>query len=391
MRILIHMGDPYTMENPCGKRMKVFSDIFILHGHEVIVLAPDHDQTIIGKENVRNCSTVKLKKKTPLNRLLNGLVLGLSTLFESFRVGKIDVVITTTPPPLISLFGWIVAKLKRAKLVYDVRDIWPDVAWEMGSFSQDNLYSRVFVFIRDFMLRHSDLISTVSQGKVKKLQQYAPKAKVIHITNGLDESFLKNEEDKSVCERYKLDQYFTCVYSGNLGLAQGLKQLLAVAKKAQEQVLPVRFFLFGKGVEEENLKRYVEENKLENVCFAGRIPNGQMYTVLKYAKLSFISLVNENLRDSVPTKMFEALGVGCPILLAAVGDSADILNECGLGIAVRPNDEKALWEGLLNIYTNHEEILKNCARARQIILEKYSRQKAAMLLEKYLTGKMIHV
>ena len=298
--------------------------------------------------------------------------------------------ITTSPPPLISLFGWAVAKLKRARLVYDVRDIWPDVAWEMGSFSKDSFYSRVFKFIRDFMLKHSDLVSTVSQGKVKKLQQYAPQAKVIHIANGLDENFLKNKEDESVCGQYKLDQYFTCVYSGNLGLAQGLEQLLSIAKKAQEQDLPVRFLLFGGGIEEEKLKGYVKANKLDNVLFAGRISNAQMYAVLKHTQISFVSLVNENLKDSVPTKIFEALGVGCPVLLAAVGDSAEILRESGLGISCAPKDEKALWEGFMKIYENHAEILKNRESARRVILEKYSRQKAAMLLEKHLAGEIVN-
>ena len=123
---------------------------------------------------------------------------------------------------------------------------------------------------------------------------------------------------------------------------------------------------------------------MDNVVFAGRLPNAEMYTVLKAAQFSFVSLVNENLKDSVPTKMFEALGVGCPVLLSAVGDAADILNAAGLGIAVCPNDDEALWDAFRNLYDHMDDYLRNRDHARAVILEKYSRQKAAAVLEKNL-------
>lgn len=386
MRILIHMGDPYTMENPCGKRMKTFCEVFQRCGHQVVVLAPLHDVSLTGIGEVRDCFAVRLKRKTILNRLANGMMLAISTFVNSLRVGRIDAVITSSPPPLISLSGWLIAKVKRAKLVYDVRDIWPDVAWEMGSFSSDTLYSRVFEFIRNFMLRHSDLVTTVSPGKVQKLKSYAPEAKVINITNGLDEAFLENREDSEILERYELGKRFTCVYCGNLGLAQGLMQLLHIAKRARKKGLPVQFLLFGSGIEETELKRYASENGLENVCFAGRVANEKMYTIFKYANMSFVSLVNKNLKDSIPTKIFEALGVGCPVLLAASGDAVELLNECGLGIAVSPNDEEALWRAFLCMYENQTDILKNRRRAKEIIMKKYSRQAAAHVLEGQLVG-----
>ena len=205
-----------------------------------------------------------------------------------------------------------------------MRDIWPDVAWEMGSFSQKSMYSRVFEWNRNHMLKHSDLVTAVSRGKVQKLKGYCPKAEVVYITNGLDEKFLENRVNSKLVEDYGLDKTFTCVYIGNLGLAQGLMQLLTIAKKAKENKLPVKFLLFGSGVEEKELKAFAEKNNLDNVLFPGRLPNVDMFTVLSYAGLSFVPLVNEKLTDSIPTKLYEALGVGCPVLLAAAGESAEI-------------------------------------------------------------------
>ena len=384
MRIIIHIGDTYQNEGPNAKRMRTFYEAFKEKGHRVSVLAPTYDKTPENNQDIYYCKTPPLTDKSFLNRLMNQIGFGFSSLFKSFKTGKADVVITTAPPALVSPFGWLIAKFKHARLVYDVRDIWPDVAWEMGSFDRHSMYSRIFEFIRDFMLRHSDLVTAVSDGKVKKLQGYAPKTQVINITNGLDEKFLQNTEKQELIELYHLDQKFTCVYVGHLGLAQGLMQLMYVACKAKENSIDVQFLLFGSGVEEKELKQYAEENHLDNVLFPGRLPNADMYTILKYASMSFVSLVNDKLKDSVPTKMFEALGVGCPVLLAAVGDAAAILQECKLGMVVRPNDEEALWKAFLKIYTNLPEILQHREQAQKIICSKYSRQKAALLMEKEL-------
>ena len=384
MRIILHMGDPYPDESPAAKRIRAFYDVLTAHGQKVTVMAPDYRDVKVKQEGTVFCPAVKMKKKTTLMRLLNQLSFAFSSVLYSAIVGKADVVLTTSPPVLISMAGWLIAKMKRAKLVYDVRDIWPDVALEMGSFSEKSFFYKSFAFIRDFMLKHSDLVTAVSPGKVEKLRKYAPNADVVFVTNGLDEKFLENTYRYETAEKYALTSGFNCVYIGNIGWAQGLMQLMYLAERAKGNGLDARFLLFGSGVEEESLRRYAEEHKLDNVVFAGRLPNADMFTVLNAAQLSFVSLVNENLKDSVPTKLFEALGVGCPVLLSAVGDSVDILKESKLGIAVLPNRDDELWNAFLEIYSNRDKYSQNYDHARSIIMTRYSRQRAAVMLEGYL-------
>ncbi len=388
MRILIHMGDPYSMNNPCTKRMRAFRDEFIANGHEVVIMAPK-TEGVEQEDYVTYCPTIALKKKTTIFRLLNSMCFALSSVLYSLKVGRTDVVITTCPPPLINMAGWLIAKIKSAKLIYDVRDIWPDVALEMGSFSEKSLYSKVFAFIRNFMLKHSDLTVAVSNGKVKNLMQYVNNIACTDILNGFDNKFLNNEMNPKLRDKYADSNAFKCVYIGNLGLAQGLHQLLRIAEKAQEQKLKAKFYLYGSGAEEEELKQYVKEHELHNVFFEGRLPNADMFTVLKSVDMSFVSLVNGNLKDSVPTKLYEALGVGCPVLLAAEGDSADILRESKLGITVKPNDEIELWNGFMNLYENIDKYREYTVYAQKLMQGKYSRQAASVKMmreiEKILT------
>ncbi len=384
MRVILHMGDPYPNESPAAKRIRAFYDVLTEHGHHVTVIAPDYRDEKIEVAGTIFCPTIRMKKKTTLMRMMNQLSFAFSSVLYARKAGKADVVLTTSPPVLISMGGWLIAKMKRAKLVYDVRDIWPDVALEMGSFSEGSLFCKIFAFIRDFMLKHSDLVTAVSPGKVEKLKKYAPDADVVFVTNGLDEHFLENEYHPETVEKYGLNSGYNCVYIGNLGWAQGLMQLMHLAERAKGEGLDARFVLFGSGTEEDDLRKYAEDRKLDNVVFAGRLPNAEMFTVLKAAQLSFVSLVNEKLKDSVPTKMFEALGVGCPVLLSAAGDSADILNACKLGIAVQPNRDDDLWNAFMELYSNLDQYLQHRENARNVIMNRYSRQQAAVVLEKHL-------
>lgn len=384
MNILIHMGDSYPDEGPAAKRMRVFYDVWTRLGHNVTVMAPKYEKNPPPYGNTIYCPTVKMKKKTAMLRMLNQLSFACTSLIYSHKAGKADIVLTTSPPALISISGWIIAKAKGAKLVYDVRDIWPDVAWEMGEFGQDSFYSRIFAFVRDFMLKRSDLITTVSPGKVEKLKGYAPQKNVSLASNGLDEAFLENSYNPEIAEKYGLNEGFNCVYIGNLGLAQGLTQMLRLAEKAAKEHLLVRFVLFGGGAQEDMLHRYVEEHGLSNVVFAGRIPNKEIFTVLSCAQMVFVPLVNSNLKDSIPTKLYESLGVGCPVLLAAEGDSAELVKDCKLGVAVSPNDDEGLWNALLDLYNNREAYMAHKEYSRNRILTRYSRQKTAEILEKEL-------
>lgn len=378
-RILIHMGDPYLIDNPCTKRVRAFKEEFKRQGFEVVIMAPAI-KGIARDPEVTYCPTIPLKKKTVFYRLANGISFAVSSVCKLRKTGTIDVVITTTPPALVSMAGWILAKVKRAKLVYDVRDIWPDVALEMNEFTKTSTYYGVFRFIRDFMLRHADLVTAVSDGKTNKLKEYAPYKRIVKIPNGFDIHFLESPLNHALYEKIAVKNQFVCVYTGNLGLAQGLRQLLYLAERVKENGLAVSFRLYGRGAEEQELKEYVRKHRLDNVYFEGCIEHEDIYTVLRAADISFVPLVNEDLKDSIPTKIYEALGAGCPVLLAAEGDAVNVLKETGFGIAVRPNQLEELWNAFLTLYRKKGQMEKRRNYAAELMQGRYSLQYSAQIL-----------
>lgn len=251
MRVIIHSDEYYPTAQACSYRMRVLADAFTQAGDTVTVITSSANldagssKVTDRPERILYSSAVRMKKKTTVMRLINNITFGITSVFTAARAGKADVVITTSPPVLSSGFGWMIARLKRAKLIYDVRDIWPDVAVEMGSFPEDSMYAKLFGRAVRFMYKHADIITTVSPSKVKKLKKYAaayakrnavsPEDRVWSVGNGFDEMIAQSAFDPSVVSQYELDRYFTCVYIGNIGLAQGLGALLDIAAKTKHK------------------------------------------------------------------------------------------------------------------------------------------------------------
>ena len=157
MRVLIHTDEYYPTAQACSYRMQVFADTFTALGDEVTIVTSSANKangtidTTSRKEKIIYSPAIRMKKKTTFMRMLNNLTFGITSIFSAIKAGKADVVLTTSPPPLVSIPGWFIAKWKGAKLIYDVRDIWPDVAVEMGSFAENSLYYKMFKKITGFI------------------------------------------------------------------------------------------------------------------------------------------------------------------------------------------------------------------------------------------------
>ncbi len=391
MKVLIHTDEYSPTAQACTNRMRSFTDALMASGAEVVVICSranlENGEPKKGLEQVIYAPAYRMRKKTAVQRLLNNISFLVNSFFCALKVRNIDVVITTSPPPLVSIAGWAIAKAKKAALIYDVRDIWPDVGLEMGSFSETSIYNKVFSAVTSFMYAHADIITTVSPGKLEKIHSRLTlnrisEEKLLLIGNGFDERVETYPIDERIADQYGLKEAPACVYIGNIGLAQGLESLLQlVAETAHHEV---RFLLFGKGAEKEVLESRAQQLGLHNVVFCGPLSYEYVHTVLHYASMSFISLKSAQMKDSIPTKLYEALGIGCPVLLMAEGDSCDILDETGLGRHVSPEHPEQLAEVFDQMMDNYPAIVQKREYAQGIIHTKYSRQQIGATFAKQI-------
>lgn len=388
MRLLFLTDSYRPSRSACANRACVLVEAMREAGIDVEVLASS--DSLLGApedyakpDHVTFFKTFPLKEKTLVNRLRNNFGGQRASIEVAEGMGGFDVVVCTTPPLLLTTSAIKIAKRKHAGLVLDVRDVWPDVAYEMGSFTPGSPYGRFFACIAKRGFKAADMVTTVSAGKTVKLKGRVPAGTSVELVpNGVDESFVRAGEDPTVVERFCLSEGPVCCYVGNIGLAQGLGTLLDIATVRPD----VRFLLFGEGADKKVLERRAEAEGLSNVEFCGSVNARGVYTVLMHSTLSYVPLVSSRLKDSIPTKLYECVACGCPVLLAAQGDSVDLLEETGLGIHAAPEDPEGLlcaFDALLAREFTPEE--RSAAAAS--MLENHSRQKAAHSFAKTLLGR----
>lgn len=379
MRLLFLTDSYRPSRSACANRASVLVQAMLKQGIDVRVLcssdsllgAPDN---YVKPDYVTFFETFPLQEKTLVNRLKNNFGGQRESIKVAARMGSFDIVLCTTPPLLLTTSAISIAKKNSAKLILDVRDIWPDVAFEMGSFKPNSIYGRFFAHIAKCGFKKADMVTTVSAGKVAKLSSRITKAgsSVRLVPNGIDESFIVASEDQNIVDRFDLNNGTICSYVGNIGLAQGLGTLLDIAAVRPD----IRFLLFGTGADKHKLENRVLDEGIANVEFCGTVDAAGVYTVLKHSALSYVPLVSSQLKDSIPTKLYECIACGCPVLLAAQGDSVDLLEESGLGKHAAPEDPKGLlreFDALIDQKYTKEE--KEIASTR--MLSDHSRQKAA--------------
>lgn len=379
MRLLFLTDSYRPSRSACANRASVLVQAMLKAGIDVRVLcssdsllgAPDN---YVKPDYVTFFETFPLQEKTLVNRLKNNFGGQRESIKVAASMGSFDVVLCTTPPLLLTTSAISIANKKNTKLILDVRDIWPDVAFEMGSFKPNSIYGRFFSHIAKRGFKAADMITTVSSGKVAKLSSriYKSGASVQLVPNGIDESFVDLSESEKIVKRFELNNGTICSYVGNIGLAQGLGTLLDIAAVRPD----IRFLLFGTGADKRKLEYRVLEEGIANVEFCGTVDAAGVYTVLKHSALSYVPLVSSRLKDSIPTKLYECIACGCPVLLAAQGDSVDLLEESGLGKHAAPEDPKGLlreFDALIEQKYTKEE--KEIASTR--MLSEHSRQKAA--------------
>ncbi len=375
MRILYLVDSYRPARSACANRAVVLVEALRAAGHDVQVLASsdsalDAPAGYEKPEHITFFRTFPLRQKSLVNRLRNNFGGQRESIKTARRMGSFDMIICTTPPLLLVSAAIKIAEEKGAKLVWDVRDVWPDVAYEMGSFSPKSLYGRFFAMIAQQGYRSADLVCTVSPGKAAKLSRRFSRGEVVLVPNGVDQGFTALEPDPNMTERFGLGGSSpVCVYVGNIGLAQGLGTLLDIAAKRPE----ARFLLFGNGADRVSLEERAQAEGIGNVRFCGLVDASGVRSILATADVAYVPLVNSQLRDSIPTKLYEALSCGCPVLLAAEGDAADLLDECGLGGHAAPEDADALLSEFDRLFGKPFSTEER-SRAAKWVLANHSRQ-----------------
>lgn len=311
-----------------------------LHGWEHLIVASNlNAQTGRSVGDSEGFVTVPVSSYSSngVARILNWVSYAVSATLRGLRVGRVDAVYGSSPHLLAALAAWVLAVVKRAPFILEVRDLWPKVLVDMNHLSETSLVFRVLTALENFLYARARAIVVMAQGSRDELiSRGVSSDKIVYIPNGADpEDFIPSAPREDLRARYGFDR-ITAVYAGAHGPANGLDLLLDGAAEVPE----VDVVLVGGGVLKEELRNAATRRGLDNVRFMDPIPKDEIPDLLAAADIGLHILADVELfRSAVsPNKVFDYMAAGRATLTNCPGIVTDLVESADAGVAVEPTE-----------------------------------------------------
>jgi glycosyltransferase involved in cell wall biosynthesis len=318
-----------------------------------------------------------------VDRSIDQLSFAAAAMSAAPLVRRADVVLVDSPPLFLGVTAaWFRTALRRPYL-FHVADPWPDYPIQMGALRNAALV-RTARAIESLAYRHASLITTVSPGLVRLLDEHpAACGKVRHLPNGVQVNrFLPDYPAGAARQELGWPEAaLTLVYVGSVGLAQGVDTLIeAVAPLRDKGVVA---HIVGDGYERDRLAADVARRGLDHIRFAEAVSGDRVPLMLAAADAVVVLLrpgwLNEH---ALPTKLVEGLAAGRPIVVSADGDAAAVA-AAGAGVAARAGDADALRQAIERLDDRDSRVVMG-SRARELASSTYDRERIVAVLETYL-------
>jgi colanic acid biosynthesis glycosyl transferase WcaI len=253
-----------------------------------------------------------------------------------------------SPPLPLGVAGWLAAASRRAPFVFNIQDVFPDVAVELGAITNPRVIAAAS-WLERFLYRRADAVTVLSEdlrdNVARKLRGHRPE-RVEVIPNFVDTvRIAPAEPENSYRAEYGLGGRTVVMYAGNVGLSQSLDLVVDAARRHRGRDDLV-FVINGGGSALEDLRR--EAADLDNLRFVPMQPRERLPEVLAAADLHLVPLRTGLARSSVPSKLYSILAAGRPVLASvdAGTEVATTIERAGAGVSVPPEDPDAFCAAL---------------------------------------------
>jgi len=389
MRFLIFTQHfpPETMAT--GRRAFDLAEGLAERGHEVTVITgcPNHPSSLdrpfcqaaprteaasAGYRVVR-VPVFRSANTRTINRFLTYGTFALSAAWAGLRQKPPDVILAISPLPT-GLAALLVHGWRRAPLVFDLQDIWPDSVRATGVMGPGAVF-RMLLRLERFFYRRCALIVGITEGfrqYLLKLGVRPERVAVIH--NGVNwQMFAGAEAGEEFRREHQLEGNFVVGYAGNIGLAQGLGTLLDAAESLRSE--PVKFLLVGEGTDKRRLLGLARERGLANVRFADGMPRDRVASVLAGCDALLLVLRKDPLFEvTIPSKLYEYMAAGKPVICSVGGEAADLVASSQCGLLATPSDGTDLARTVRRLRENPALCREMGARGARSARERFSRR-----------------
>jgi glycosyltransferase involved in cell wall biosynthesis len=403
MRILF-LSDNFPPEsNAPATRLYEHAVYWVQAGHQVTVLTgapnfpegklfPGYQNRWYAVEMVEGIRVVRVKTYITANegflkRTLDYLSFMVMAVIAGFFQKRPDVIIATSPQFFAAVGGWMLAKLRRRPFIFELRDLWPASIAAVGAMKNRRLLQWLEQ-LELFLYRQATAIVALTNAfKADLTRRGIPASKISVVINGVELSrYAPQAKDLELVKQYDLTDKFVVGYIGTHGMAHALHRVLETAELLRHR--PEIIFLFvGSGAAREQLVQEAKLKNLTNVRFIPRQPKEMMPKLWSLCNIALIPLKNDSLFNSViPSKMFEAMGMGIPLLLSIPeGEATQIIRDTGAGVVVPPEQPSLLAEAITSLYDQPLRVAE-LTRASQQAASNFSRQRQAEKMLEVLEG-----
>jgi len=371
-------------------------------GHKVTVVTeiPNHPKGVIhpdykGKWYVREeVDGIDVRRvwvwAAPRKTFLTRMMFYLSFMFSSFLTGlfakgRYDLVFATSPPFFVGASGLALSFFKRAKFIFEARDLWPESAVALNE-----LKNPFFIAISEKLERlyycYATHIVVVTKGiRDRLISRGLPKNKISLIPNGSNpEVFHPMKPLKR--DELELKDKFVVGYAGILGIAQGM-EILCELIEAMKMETDICFLFIGEGPKKEQVRKCKVEKHLDNLILLDEVPRLEIAKYIACFDVALVPLKKCMLFEgAVPTKMFDCMACEKPVILAIEGEAHRILEQAGAGLAVTPESVEEMQQAILTLRNAPETIAEMAVNGRSFVAEHRTRLIFAQDLERLMNS-----
>ena len=381
-------------------RVSELSRFWVEMGHEVTVLTcfPNYPDGVVYegykdkikklymREELNGVEVIRVwafptHLRSYIRRAVNYISSQLSYSISGAFLKKPDVIIATSPPPFIGLTAIFLKYLRGVPLVFEVRDLWPEVITAVGAGSSSSISYKIIDSIVGSSYRNCDhIVALTSSFKDSIVKTRGVKEeKITVIENAVDTEFFKPmKRDTHTLKDFGLEHKFIVSYVGTIGLTHGVDVILNAAEKLKTLIPELVFLLVGDGYEKDRLMELADRMRLNNVMFIGKLERRRIPGILNSSDIALVlSKKNELLEKTIFAKVFEPMATATPIIVGALGETKNLVVGGNAGVSFRPEDPSGLIECIVSLYQNPDLRKKLGDNGRKLVLEKYSRRKKA--------------
>lgn len=303
-----------------------------------------------------------------------------STLCTSKLEKHYDFLMCESPPLFLGYSALYLARKKKAKLIFNVSDLWPESAEKLGVVNNKLLLGLAYRLEKKLYLR-STLVTGQTQGICENIQQRFPQVKTFWLPNGVDLGYYNPDTVTSNSWRAQngfSETDFIALYAGIIGIAQGLEVILQAANVLKRNSA-IHFVLLGSGPCKPELLALKEKLQLSNVHFLDTVSKKEMPAIVKSINVALVPLRKLDLfKGAIPSKIFENLAMKVPVILAVDGEAKKLFVEDGnCAVFVEPENAGAMADAVLHLHSNRVELAALAENARKYVDQKFNRSKIA--------------